>query len=99
MSLVVLIALPFTAPFAMFDPRDFAARGRAVPVADTVVTSATDDVSAWVDRSALHHAMHFAALHSGPASLAVLFLRFPLPPLAMTAVPHSTAVLAAVLRV
>src|SRR5262245_3944181 len=98
MSLVVLIALPFTAPFATFDLRDFAARGRATPVADTTVTS-TDDASAWFDRSALHHAMHFAALSSGPASLAVLPLRFPLPPQAMTAVVHNTAVLAAVLRV
>jgi hypothetical protein len=85
-------------PFATVDLRDFAARGRATPVG-TVVTSARDDVPAWFDRSALHHAMHFAALHSGPASLAVLFLRFPLPPLAMAAVPHDTAVLAAVLRV
>ena len=98
-SLVVLIAVPFTAPFAMFDLHDFTGRGRATAI-DTVAAATPDDVPVWFDRSCRHHhAMQLAAFNSGDASLAPAFSYTPLPPLAVTSVPHNTSVIAAVLRV
>jgi hypothetical protein len=96
-SLVVLIAAPFNAPFAM----DFTARGRVVAaIIDTVAAATPDDVPVWSDRSGRHHhAMQLAAFNSGDASLAPAFSYTPLPPPAVTSVPHDTSVIAAVLRV
>ena len=95
MSLVVLIAVPFNAPFAM----DFTARGRVMAI-DTVAAATPDDVPVWSDRSGRHHhATQLAAFNSGDASSAPAFSYTPLPPPAVTSVPHDTAVIAAVLRV
>jgi hypothetical protein len=95
-SLVVLIAVPFNAPFAM----DFTARGRAASIVDTVAAGAPADMPVWSDRSGRHHhAMPLAAFNSGDASLAPAFSDTPLPPPAVTSVPHNTSVIAAVLRV
>jgi hypothetical protein len=95
MSLVVLIALPFNAPFAM----DVTARGRATAIIDTIAAATPDDVPVWSDRSGRHHpAMQLAAFNSGNASLDA-FPHTPLPPPAVTSVLHNTSVIAAVLRV
>ena len=99
---VVLIALPFTAPFAMFDLRDVAARGRATATLDSAAAVAPDDgpVCVWSDRSGRHHhAVPLAALNSGYASPDVAFLITPLPPSAVTSVPQRTSVIATVLRI
>lgn len=100
-SFVVLIALPFTAPFAMFDLRDAAVRSRAATVVDVATAAASDDGPVWSDRSGRHHhAMQLAALNSGHASPGVACLCFtPLSPSAMTPVPHDTSVIATVLRI
>jgi len=102
-SFVVLIALPFTAPFAMFDLRDGAARGRATATPDSAAAVAPDDgpVCVWSDRSGRHHhAVPLAALNSGYASPDVAFpYDTPLSPSAVTSVPHNTAVIATVLRI
>ena len=101
-SFVVLIALPFTAPFAMFDLRDGAARGRATATPDSAAAVAPDDgpVCVWSDRSGRHHhAVPLAALNSGYASPDVAFLIIPLPPSAVTFVPQRTFVIATVLRI
>jgi hypothetical protein len=95
-SLVVLIAVPFNAPFAM----DSTARGRVTTINDTVAAATPDDVPVWSDRSGRHHhAMQLAAFNSGDASLAPAFSYTPLPPPAVTSVPRNTSVIAAVLRV
>ncbi len=95
-SLVVLIAVPFNAPFAM----DFTARDSVTAIIDTVAAATPDDVPVWSDRSGRHHhAMQLAAFNSGDASLAPAFSYTPLPPPAVTSVPHDTSVIAAVLRV
>src|SRR5262245_32433129 len=102
LSLVVLIALPFTAPFAMFDLRDFAARGHAAAMLDRATAASPDDgpVCDWFDRSGRdHHAMQLAALNSGHASPNVAFLFTPLPPSAVTSVSKCTSVIATVLRI
>jgi hypothetical protein len=94
--LVVLIAVPFNAPLAM----DSTARGRVTAIIETVAAATPDDVPVWSDRSGRHHhAMQLAAFNSGDASLAPAFSYTPLPPPAVTSVPHDTAVIAAVLRV
>lgn len=100
-SFVVLIALPFTAPFAMFELRDSAVRGHAAATCDVAATSAADDGPVWSDRSGRHHhAMQLAALNSGYASPDVTFPYFtPLSPSAVTTVPHNTVAIATVLRV
>ena len=100
-SFVVMIALPFTAPFAMFDLRDSAVRSRAAAVFDAAAAAAPDDGPVWSDRSGRHHhAMQLAALNSGHASPGVAFLfHTPLSPSAVTSVPHDTSVIATVLRV
>jgi hypothetical protein len=100
-SFVVLIALPFTAPFAMFELRDSAVRGHATASCDVAATAAADDGPVWSDRSGCHHhAMQLAALNSGYASPDVAFQYFtPLSPSAVTTVPHNTVVIATVLRV
>ena len=99
-SFVVLIALPFTALFAMFDVRDSAVRSHAATVFDVATAAAPDDGPGWSDRSGRHHhAMQLAALNSGHASPGVAFLfHTPLSPSAMTSVPLDTAVIATVLR-
>ena len=100
MFFVVLIALPFTAPFATIDLRDPSAPTRATSIVYTAAAVATDDELVWADRSGRnHHAMPLAALNSGHASLAVAFPHAPLSPPAVTSVPHNTSVIAAVLRV
>ena len=98
---VVLIALPFTAPFAVIEWRDSAACGRAAAIFEMATAAAPDDGPAWSDRSdRLHHAMQLAALNSGYASPDVAFpYDTPLPPSAVTSVPHNTAVIATVLRI
>jgi hypothetical protein len=99
-SFVVLIAVPFTAPFAMFDLRDSTARGRATVVIDTVAAAMPDDTPAWSDRTGRHHhAMQLAAFNSGVASLDPACPHTLPPPPAVTAVPHNRSVIAAVLRV
>jgi len=100
-SFAVLIALPFTAPFAMFDWRDAAVRSRATSVVDVATAAASDDGPVWSDRSGRHHhAMQLAALNSGHASPGVACLfSTPLSPSAMTLVPHDTSVIATVLRI
>jgi hypothetical protein len=99
-SFVVLIAVPFTAPFATFDLADSAARGRATAIIDTVAAVTADDAPAWSDRSGRHHhAMQLAAFNSGVASLDPPCPHTLLPPPAVTSVPHNTSVIAAVLRV
>ena len=100
-SFVVLIALPFTAPFAMFALRDFAVRSHAAGVFGAATAAAPDDGPVWSDRSdRLHHAMQLAALNSGYASPDIAFpYDTPLPPSAVTSVPHNTAVIATVLRI
>jgi hypothetical protein len=100
-TFVVLIALPFTAPFAMFDLRDSAVRSHAPCVFDVATAAAADDGPVWSDRSGRHHhAMQFAALNSGHASPGVAFLLdTPLLPSAMTSVPLDTSVIATVLRI
>ena len=100
-SFVVLIALPFTAPFAMFDLRDTAAHGHVIVTSDVAMAAAPDDGPVWSDRSGRHHhAMQFAALNSGYASPDAAFLHYTLLlPSAVTSVPHSTPVTATVLRV
>jgi len=99
-SFVVLIALPFTAPGAVFELRDSAVRGRAA-IVEMATVGAPDDGPVWSDRSdRFHHAMQLAALNSGYASPDVAFLyNTPLPPSAVTSVPHTTAVIATVLRI
>ena len=99
-SFVVLIALPFTAPFAVVEWRDSAVRGRAA-IFEVATAAAPDDGPVWSDRSdRLHHAMQLAALNSGYASPDVAFpYDTPLPPSAVTSVPHNTAVIATVLRI
>jgi hypothetical protein len=93
---VVLIAVAFIAPFAM----DFTARDRVTAIIDTVAAATPDDVPVWSDRSGRHHhAMQLAAFNSGDASFAPAFSCTPLPPAAVTSVPHDTFVVAAVLRV
>jgi hypothetical protein len=100
MSFVVLIATPFTAPFAVFDLRDSTARGRDTAIIDTVAAATPDDMPAWSDRSGRHHhAMQLAALNSGDVSLDAACPHTLLPPPAVTSVPHNTSVIAAVLRV
>jgi hypothetical protein len=95
----VLIALPFTAPFAMFDLRDSMARGRFIAAVDAVSALAPDDGPAWSDRSGyLHHAMPPAALNSGHASLDVPIPAASLQPPAVTSVPFHALVITAVLR-
>ena len=99
---VVLIALPFTAPFAMFDLREGAARGRATATLDTAAAVALDDgpVCVCSDRSGRHHhAVPLAALNSGYASLDIAFLITPLSPSAVTSVPQGASVIATVLRI
>jgi hypothetical protein len=99
---VVLIALPFTAPFAMFDLREGTARGRATATLDTAAAAAPDDgpVCVWSDRSGRHHhAVPLAALNSGYASLDAASLITPLSPSAVTCVPKRTFVIATVLRI
>jgi hypothetical protein len=98
---VVLIALPFTAPCAVFEWRDSAVRGRAAAIFEMATAAAPDDGPVWSDRSdCLHHAMQLAALNSGYASPDVAFqYDTPLPPSAVTSVPHNTAVIATVLRI
>jgi hypothetical protein len=100
-SFVVLIALPFTAPCAVFELRDSAVRGRTAAMFEMAAAAAPDDGPVWSDRSdRLHHAMQLAALNSGYASPDVAFLYdTPLPPSAVTSVPHNTAVIATVLRI
>jgi hypothetical protein len=99
-SLIVLIAVPFTAPFALFDLRDPAAGTRGATVIDTVAAAIPDDVPAWSDRSGRHHpALQLAAFNSADASLDAACLLTLLPPPAVTSVPHNTTVIAAVLRV
>lgn len=99
-SLVVLIAVPFTAPFAVFDPQASLAGGRETAIVDTGAPTTPDDVPVWLDRSARHHhATPLAAFNSADASLAPAFAYTPLPPPAVTSVPHNTFVIAAVLRV
>jgi hypothetical protein len=99
-SLAVLIALPFTAPFALFDLRDSSSGSHVAATLDTVTAPALDDGLAWSDRSGRHHhAMPLAAFNSGYASLDLAFLYTPLPPSAVTSVPHSASVIATVLRV
>ena len=100
-SFIVLITLPFTAPFAMFDLRDSAVRRHAAHVVDAATAAAADEGPVWPDRSGRHHhAMQLAALNSGHASPGVAFLRYtPLSPSAMTSVPHDTCVIATVLRI
>jgi hypothetical protein len=98
--LVVLIAVSFMAPCAVFDLRDATARGRATAIIDTVAAAPPDDVPVWADRSGRHHpAMQLAAFNGGDASLDSAFLHIPLTPPAVTSVPHNTSVIAAVLRV
>jgi hypothetical protein len=98
-SLVVLIALPFTPPFATIDPCSSSAPTRASSIVYMVATAATDDELVWADRSGRnHHAMPLAAVN-GYASLAAAFLHTPLSPPTVTSVPHNTSVIAAVLRV
>jgi hypothetical protein len=99
-SFVVLIALPFTAPFAMFDLRDSAVSSHAAAVFDAATAAAPDDGPVESDRSGRHHhAMQLAALNSGHASPGVAFqCHTPLSPSAMTSVPHDTFVIATVLR-
>jgi len=100
MSFVVLIAVPFTAPFATFDLQDSTARGRATAVIDTVAATSPDDTPVWADRSGRHHhATQLAVFNSGDSSLDSAFLHTPLPPPAVTPVPHNTFVIAAVLRI
>jgi hypothetical protein len=100
-SFVVLIALPFTAPCAVCDLRGSAVRGRATAIVEMAAAAAPDDGPVWSDRSdRLHHAMPLAALNSGYASPDVASLyATPLPPSAVTSVPHNTAVIATVLRI
>ena len=100
MSFVVLIAVPFTAPFAMFDLRDSTASGPATAIIDAVAATTPDDGPVWADRSGRHHhAMQLTAFNSGDSSLDSAFLHTLLPPPAVTPVPHNTSVIAAVLRV
>jgi len=99
-SFVVLIALPFTASFAMFAWRDSGVRGHVTATCDVAAAAAPDDGAVWSDRSGRHHhAMQLAAFNSGHASLDVASQYFtPLSPSAVTAVPHNTVVIATVLR-
>jgi hypothetical protein len=95
-SLVVLIAVPFIARFAT----DFTTRDSVTVIIDAVAAATSDDVPVWSDRSGRHHhAMQLAAFNSGDASFAPAFSCTPLPPAAVTSVPHDTFVVAAVLRV
>jgi hypothetical protein len=103
-SLIVLIVLPFTAPFETFDPIDFSARGHASRIADTVSPPASatvqDDAALWFERSEVHHSMElsrFTTVASYDISIVVRSILLPAP--AVISQGHDGMALAGVLRV
>jgi hypothetical protein len=99
-SLVVLIVMPFTAPFATFDLCS-PARGDATQRIDTVAaatqTATQDDAPAWFERSG-HHAMVAGELGCAPATLSLVF-NAASPTCAVAPPSLDASALAAVLRV
>ena len=84
----------------LYDARHVTPQNRAAAIIDTIAAAPPDDRPVWADRSGRHHpAMQLAAFDGGDASLDSAFLHTPLPPPAVTSVPHNTSVIAAVLRI
>jgi len=99
LSFVVLIALPFTAPFALSPLRAPASQRSSTAAGHAGAALAPDDGPAWPDRSgSFHHAMQPAALNSGHASLDVPVPAASLQPPAVTSVAFHGPVITAVLR-
>jgi hypothetical protein len=103
LSIVVLIVLPFTAPFATFDLRELAGRRCPADVVDTITApspvDAQDDAPVWFERSELHHSMECVWFNSAASSSAVIFSSSPLVIPAAMLPSHTASALVAVLRV